>query len=130
MEELTLIENLEKYPYLKDHINTTLIVSNSKFHLFEIDQKVSKGKKKISLELLRYLILKDEYYAYIKKLMIALEKIVEAMISKYYNNIDMGIYLCFLESCLDYKNYKYERKLYSEELEDNNYIKIAEYYLK
>ena len=49
---------------------------------------------------------------------------------KYYNNIDMGIYLCFLESCLDYKNYKYERKLYSEELDDNNYIKIAEYYLK
>ena len=25
MEELTLIENLEKYPYLKEHLDTTLI---------------------------------------------------------------------------------------------------------
>ena len=69
MEELTLIENLEKYPYLKEHLDTTLIVSNSKFHLFEIDQKVSKGKKKISLELLKNLIEKDEYYLYVQKLL-------------------------------------------------------------
>ena len=69
MEELTLIENLEKYPYLKEHLDTTLIVSASKFHMYENDIKVSKGKKKISLELLKNLIEKDEYYLYVQKLL-------------------------------------------------------------
>lgn len=47
----------------------------------------------------------------------------------YYNNIDMGIYLCFLEVALEYNNYKYDRKLMYEET-DNSFIKIAEYKIK
>lgn len=33
----------------------------------------------------------------------------------YYNKIDIGIFLCFLELCLNKKNLNFERKLYTEE---------------
>ena len=33
----------------------------------------------------------------------------------YYNQIDMGIFLCFLELCLDKNSIKYERKMFVEE---------------
>ena len=38
---------------------------------------------------------------------------------KYYNQIDIGIFLCFLELCLNKNNIKYERTLYVEENVDN-----------
>ena len=47
----------------------------------------------------------------------------------FYNNIDMGIYLCFLEVAMLYNKYNFERKLYSENTDDT-FIKIAEYVLK
>ena len=34
---------------------------------------------------------------------------------KYYNQIDIGIFLCFLDLCLNKNNLKYERTLYVEE---------------
>lgn len=38
---------------------------------------------------------------------------------KYYNQIDIGIFLCFIELCLDKNKFKYERTLYIEENPDN-----------
>jgi len=38
---------------------------------------------------------------------------------KYYNQIDIGIFLCFLELCLNKNNIKFERILYVEENIDN-----------
>ena len=38
---------------------------------------------------------------------------------KYYNQIDIGIFLCFLELCLNKSSIKFERTLYVEENVDN-----------
>lgn len=38
---------------------------------------------------------------------------------KYYNQIDIGIFLCFLELCLDNDNLNYERTLYIEDNADS-----------
>lgn len=38
---------------------------------------------------------------------------------KYYNQIDIGIFLCFLDLCLNKNNIKFERTLYVEENVDN-----------
>lgn len=38
---------------------------------------------------------------------------------KYYNQIDIGIFLCFLELCLNKNNIQFERTLYVEENSDN-----------
>ena len=46
---------------------------------------------------------------------------------KYYNQIDIGIFLCFLELCLDKNNLKYERTLYVEENVDNEKNLTAKY---
>ena len=45
----------------------------------------------------------------------------------YYNQIDMGIFLCFLELCLNKNNIKFERTLYTEENIDNEKNLIATY---
>ncbi len=45
----------------------------------------------------------------------------------YYNQIDMGIFLCFLELCLDKNNIKYERETYIEEDHDKEYNLTAMY---
>ena len=37
----------------------------------------------------------------------------------YYNQIDIGIFLCFLELCLHKNNIDYNRDLYVEENHDN-----------
>lgn len=42
---------------------------------------------------------------------------------KYYNQIDIGIFLCFLELCLNKNNLNYERTLYVEEnIDDEKYL--------
>lgn len=38
---------------------------------------------------------------------------------KYYNQIDIGIFLCFVELCLSKNNIKFEKTLYIEEDVDN-----------
>lgn len=48
---------------------------------------------------------------------------------KYYNQIDIGIFLCFLELCLNKNNIKYERTLYVEENVDNEKNVTATYKL-
>ena len=45
----------------------------------------------------------------------------------YYNQIDIGIFLCFLELCLNHNNIKYERELYIEENHDNEMNLVSIY---
>ena len=46
---------------------------------------------------------------------------------KHYNQIDIGIFLCFVELCLNKNNIKYERTLYIEENVDNEKNLTATY---
>ena len=48
---------------------------------------------------------------------------------KYYNQIDIGIFLCFLEICLNKNNIKFERTLHVEENVDNEKNLTATYKL-
>ena len=48
----------------------------------------------------------------------------------YYNQIDIGIFLCFLELCLEKNNIEYERNLYVEENHENNQNLTAIYIIK
>lgn len=50
--------------------------------------------------------------------------IMPIMMVDYYNQIDIGIFLCFLELCLSKNNLKFKRTLY---LEDNNNYLTASY---
>ena len=45
----------------------------------------------------------------------------------YYNQIDIGIFLCFLELCLEKNNISYNRELYIEENHDNENNLVADY---
>lgn len=38
---------------------------------------------------------------------------------RYYNKIDMGIFLFMLETCLEYENYTYERTLFADTTDDS-----------
>ena len=46
---------------------------------------------------------------------------------KYFNQIDMGIFLCFLELCLENNNLNYSKSLYVEENHNNEYNLLATY---
>lgn len=48
----------------------------------------------------------------------------------YYNQIDIGIFLCFLELCLDKNNIKYGRELFIEEDHEKEKNLIAKYGVK
>jgi hypothetical protein len=45
----------------------------------------------------------------------------------YYNQIDIGIFICFLEICLNKNNIKYSRNIYVEENHENEKNLIATY---
>lgn len=45
----------------------------------------------------------------------------------YYNQIDMGIFLCFLELCLEHNSIKYKRELFVEENHEKEYNLTAIY---
>ena len=45
----------------------------------------------------------------------------------YYNQIDIGIFLCFLELCLEKNNIKYNRELYVEEDHEGENNLVAVY---
>ena len=47
----------------------------------------------------------------------------------YYNQIDIGIFLCFLELCLQHDSIKYRRELFKEENHENEYNLTAIYKL-
>ena len=48
----------------------------------------------------------------------------------YYNQIDIGIFLCFLELCLEKNNISYNRELYIEGNHDNENNLVADYIVK
>ena len=49
----------------------------------------------------------------------------------FYNRIDMGIFLCFLELCLEREGILFDRKMYVDDADDDaEKILIAEYMLK
>ena len=48
----------------------------------------------------------------------------------YYNQIDMGIFLCFLELCLDNNSIAYERKIFTEDNFESEKNLIANYIIK
>jgi hypothetical protein len=48
----------------------------------------------------------------------------------YYNQIDIGIFLCFLELCLEKNNIDYDRKVFVEEDHENEFNLTAVYKIK
>jgi hypothetical protein len=48
----------------------------------------------------------------------------------YYNQIDIGIFLCFLEICLKHKSINYDKELYVEEDHEKEYNLTAIYKIK
>ena len=53
--------------------------------------------------------------------------IMPVNVVKYYNQIDIGIFLCFMDLCLNNNNLNYEKTLYVEEDEDNEKNLVAIY---
>ena len=53
--------------------------------------------------------------------------IMPAKAVSYYNRIDIGIYLCILEICMDRNHIEFERTLFIDDGEDIEYTKSAEY---
>lgn len=47
----------------------------------------------------------------------------------YYNQIDIGIFLCFLELCLEHNKINYKKELFKEENHENEYNLTAKYHL-
>lgn len=48
----------------------------------------------------------------------------------YYNQIDIGIFLCFLELCLEKNNISYIKELYVEDNNENENNLVAIYQIK
>ncbi len=48
----------------------------------------------------------------------------------YFNRIDIGIYLCILDICLQNKGFRYERELFTDDGGDRELTKVAVYKLK
>ena len=66
-------------------------------------------------------------YQYIKK---GKRGIMPKNMVIYYNQIDLGIFLCFLELCLNKKNIEFKRTLYVEKAYENDKSLIATYKIK
>ena len=47
----------------------------------------------------------------------------------YYNQIDIGIFLCFMELCLEHNNVNYKKELYVEDDHEKEYNLTAIYYI-
>ena len=47
----------------------------------------------------------------------------------YYNQIDIGIFLCFLELCLEHNNIKYKKEVFIEEDHELEYNLTAKYHI-
>ena len=56
--------------------------------------------------------------------------IMPANAVSYFNRIDIGIFLCFLELCLEKNNISFQRSLFLDNGSDNEYTKSAEYIIK
>ena len=47
----------------------------------------------------------------------------------FYNRIDIGIFICFMDICLEHSGIKFEKKLYSDDGEDKEFVLNAKYRL-
>ena len=48
----------------------------------------------------------------------------------FYNRIDIGIFLCFLELCLQHQGIGFQRELHSDDGSDDELVLNAEYMLE
>ncbi len=58
------------------------------------------------------------------------KSIMPAMVKPFFNTIDMGIFLCFLEIAIKHKGYEMDRTLIVEEKLTSKLIEIAKYFIK
>lgn len=58
-----------------------------------------------------------------------IKTIIPRGFKRFFNSIDLGIYLCFLEVALKNNNYKFNRTIINDEFDKNNLILIARYEL-
>ncbi len=56
--------------------------------------------------------------------------IMPTKLVSYYNQIDIGIFLCFMELCLQHEGYIFERTLYADDGSELEFTPNAEYFLK
>ena len=56
--------------------------------------------------------------------------IMPSFLVGYYNRIDIGIFMCFLELCLEHEHYEFEKELFSDSGETKGMILNATYKLK
>ena len=45
----------------------------------------------------------------------------------FYNRIDIGIFICFMDICLEQREIGFEKKLYSDDGEDKEFVLNAVY---
>ena len=45
----------------------------------------------------------------------------------FYNRIDIGIFICFMDICLEHRNIAFEKKLYPDDGEDKEFVLNAVY---
>ena len=48
----------------------------------------------------------------------------------FYNRIDIGIFICFMDICLKHAGFGFNKRLYSDDSEDKEYVLNAEYRLE
>lgn len=77
-----------------------------------------------------YTVNKDGVLTVYRKKKKGLVDAVMAIVTSYFNLVDMGIYLCILELCMNNKDIAYERKLFVDNGSKKEDVKVAEYILK
>jgi len=55
--------------------------------------------------------------------------IMPAAMVQYYNQIDIGIFLCFLELCLNHNEISFRRRIFTEKFPDHEFNLTAAYFL-
>lgn len=68
MPEETVEQLLEKFPYLKDFSTKAILVTEQQYTAYQNDEKIKVGYNTFSIQLLKEIITKDEYYEIAKKL--------------------------------------------------------------
>lgn len=59
----------------------------------------------------------------------SIKNVINAVLASHYNCLDMGIFLCFMEICLQHKEIKYERELFIDQKINNKNNIVAKYKL-
>lgn len=68
MPEETIEQLLEKFPYLKKLSDKNILVTEEQYKAYQNDEQIKVGYTTISIQLLKEIITKDEYYEIAKKL--------------------------------------------------------------